>query len=426
MGGGAPGAATGPPENSIEGVWPVKLRSHYPWLRSLVCIFVAVVMYPWAPAAGEAAAAGGEAGRDQVYIAPFTGTISPGMAQATYKQGIAQAIQGIVEAGLMKKYPCATIASSDTLARVIGLSKDRALLNASTPEEESAVLGSVADALGSSTVVYGSYAIMGDRLMVTVIVLDATTTTVVDKSMAVAQSKNAGTLFDLANSAVAKLSAALCQPYWVGMITVIETTHSTETKPGKGIGAGTVTIDSNVFESISFVPPRHLTSSSTDVGQPIGRATYEATLDAQDSEVQGFLDSCNSRLRNLTFTLQKASSVRVHDSWRATVSINLDRQVGRYTIEVGARELPALNISKEKYTGFSKHPCKKVLEPEQKTTTTAWTVLNRQLSGKLDRNNPYTLSGSTPPSPSTAPGITATTQETWNLTLKNPQQPGGS
>ena len=106
----------------------MRLRARSRWVRLLAGMAVVLFTLPWSPGSGNPPVAAASNGPDQVYIAPFTGTIDFGNPEAGNAQAISDAIQFAVAQALAKKYPCASVATSQDLANILGLEKQKELL----------------------------------------------------------------------------------------------------------------------------------------------------------------------------------------------------------------------------------------------------------------------------------------------------------
>ncbi len=393
------------------------------WAGALVCTVVVLATLSSAPPFGRSLSASATAAGDQVYVTPVTGLGSPDPREAT---ALSHLIQFEVESQLAAKYPCATIHSSAVLGTILGFEKAKELLNATTPEEETSVLESVAGALGARTMVIASYAEVGDQYYVTVAVMDSKTGQMVDKNTATG--RGAGDVVtDLAKAAVNNLNVGLCHSYWDGSITIVKDvtgeSHMAATGPD-GIGSGTVTLTVHTYENISLMPPKLRQSSY--VGQPTARIVYQSTNDARTSNIEGYLDSCHGVLNNLTDTVTQTVLTTAGDSWDAPVSIGFDPHSGKYTIYILGHDVLSKTTTTKKHTAFSKAPCIKPEEPSAGAPGTDTLHIDSwDLKGTIDPSHPYVLNGHVPPpEPTTGGWLTTKLQGSWSLELKNPPSSG--
>ena len=204
---------------------------------------------------------------------------------------------------MLAKYPCATVYSSAGLGAVLGFLKEKELLSATTPEEEASVLESAANALPAArTMVIASYTQVGDQYGVTVAVMDSKTGQMVDKNTVTG--RGGGDVGDLAKAAVNNLNVGLCRSYWDGSITIEKDitgeSHMAATGPD-GLGSGTITVTTHIYENISLMPPKLRQSSY--VGLPTAQIVYESTNYSRTSNKEAYLDSCHGVLDNLTDTV---------------------------------------------------------------------------------------------------------------------------
>ena len=267
---------------------------------------------------------------------------------------------------------------------------------------------------------------MGDTLVVTVKVMDTTADTTVDMGTTTAQGQGADAFPDMAGTAVDKLSIGLCNSYWVGSVSIVgdgsgtsKTSHPVVSDAGTKDYPSSVTLHSHMYESASLIPPRGPSQVSGDVDLPSAHIDYQRSDATSSSDVQGYLDHCGTRLRNLTFTLLETTSQKAQDAWRGQVGVDLNPGKGTYTITIPGQDLNTQANATKKYAAFSKAPCATPPAPSSVTDIVRSSVTNWEIQGKLDPKNPYKLTGNTHRT-DTGLGITNTIQESWSLTLKNP------
>ncbi len=391
----------------------MRLRARSRWVRLLVGMVLVLITLPWAPAGGRPAPVHAAPGPDQVYIPPVTGTADAGVSAAE-KEAISDAIQFLVAQELANKYPCASIATSADLANVLGQEKQKELLGATTPEQEADVLQSIAGALGTSTVVVPSYAMMGDVAVVTVSVMDTTTGSVVDKSSVTATGQGTDAFLDLAGAAVDKLSVGLCRSYWVGSISIIEDQKGGDTD---------LKITSHLYESVSLVPPRSLSKSTGNASGGSAQVKYQYTWNSHSHAVTPDLDSCNGKLQSITYTSEGDATRQIQGGFDAQVGVGVDRSSGTYTISIaGGGPVYGQGTEVGKILSWSKPPCGKVNKLTPPGTSGEGDAAAQVITGEMDSKNPnpYKLSGDYDPPPKTSGGMTTTIHESWSLTLKNP------
>jgi hypothetical protein len=393
------------------------------WAGALVGTVVVLATLSSAPPFGRSLSASATAAGDQVYVTPVTGHGSPDPREAT---ALSDLIQFAVESQLAAKYPCATVQSSGVLGTILGFEKAKELLSATTPEEETSVLESAADALGARTMVIASYAQAGDQYYVTVAVMDSKTGQIVDKNTATGQG-GGDVVTDLSKSAVNNLNVGLCHSYWDGSITIVKDitgeSHMAATGPD-GLGSGTITVTIHIYESISLMPPKLRQSSY--VGLPTAQIVYESTNYSQTSNKEAYLDSCHGVLDNLTDTVTQTLLTTAADRWDAPVSIGLDPHSGKYTIYILGHDLLSKTTATKKHTAFSKAPCVKPEEPSAGAPgTDTLSIDSWDLKGTIDPSHPYVLHGHVPPpEPTTGGWLTTKLQGSWSLELKNPPSSG--
>ena len=393
------------------------------WAGALVGTVVVLATLSSAPPFGRSLSASATAAGDQVYVTPVTGHGSPDPREAT---ALSDLIQFAVESQLAAKYPCATVQSSGVLGTILGFEKAKELLSATTPEEETSVLESAADALGARTMVIASYAQAGDQYYVTVAVMDSKTGQIVDKNTATGQG-GGDVVTDLSKSAVNNLNVGLCHSYWDGSITIVKDitgeSHMAATGPD-GLGSGTITVTIHIYESISLMSPKLRQSSY--VGLPTAQIVYESTNYSQTSNKEAYLDSCHGVLDNLTDTVTQTLLTTAADRWDAPVSIGLDPHSGKYTIYILGHDLLSKTTATKKHTAFSKAPCVKPEEPSAGAPgTDTLSIDSWDLKGTIDPSHPYVLHGHvTPPEPTTGGWLTTKLQGSWSLELKNPPSSG--
>ncbi len=393
-------------------------------LRLTACLVTVFVLCPGNALASQAAVQAGAAPAEQVYIAPFTGVMSPPDAWPGGAQSLANKIQDMVTSAMLQKYPCADISDSQALAAIIGFNKQRDLLGATTPEQQEELMHGVAGALGSSTIVLGRYELIGNTLSVTVLVEDAASGTTVDADMESAAGNDPFTLFDLAKGAVDKLSIGLCRSYWTGMVSIITHESGGSSKAGKSADSGTMTVTKYTYESVSLSPPKSLMSNPGDLSEPRAAYEYQARTEFHSIGTLFLLDSCKGALQNIAYTNEGTLKISQQDTWRDTIGVAVNRSTGKYVIHLNGHDVPTQQIATSRASNFSKKPCGKVEQHPPAFTSGLSQIAGAELSGEVDPKNPYKLEGKPPEKKYEDEAGTITVNESWSLTLRNPRRSG--
>jgi len=154
-----------------------------------------------------------------------------------------------------------------------------------------------------------------------------------------------------------------------------------------GLGSGTITVTTHIYENISLMPPKLRQSSY--VGLPTAQIVYESTNYSRTSNKEAYLDSCHGVLDNLTDTVTQTVLTTAGDEWAAPVSIGFDQHSGKYTIYILRHDVLSKTTTTKKHTAFPK----RVHQAEDPSAgapgTDTLSVDSWDFKGTIDPSHPY-------------------------------------